>query len=323
MSKKRVFQLLVFVVLLLTVGVTVALADPGIDPATVTQLIFPGESADIYKTVTTPEIPPKPDIYFLADTTGSMGPVIAQVQADAANVLTTISGQTTDPYFGAGDYKDFPYDAYAFQNGAALAGDGGAGALAAIGLWSAGGGFDGSEGQFFALNQIADTLNWRADSTRIVVWFGDAPGHDPVCSAISGLGYDITEASLTAKLVAAGIRVVAIGTTTGYAAALDDNPTLSASDYSPPCAISGIALQASRIAAATGGVYLQNVAPADIAAKILEGLGNLPAEVAMASDCANPVSTSFEPGSSDRNQRRRCLLHGDDRRSSRRGRGNL
>ena len=55
------------------------------------------------------------------------------------------------------------------------------------------------------------SIGWRSDAERILVWFGDAPGHDPVCAAISGLGFDITEATLTVKLQTASLAVVAIG----------------------------------------------------------------------------------------------------------------
>jgi len=41
------------------------------------------------------------------------------------------------------------------------------------------------------------------------VIFGDAPGHDPICAAISGLDHDITEESVTAKLHAA-VRAVSV-----------------------------------------------------------------------------------------------------------------
>lgn len=296
----RLWSLLFAALLLFSLGFNATLAaDPGLDPASVEALVFPGESLVVNKTVTTPAIPPKPDIYFLADTTGSMGPAIANVQANAAAILAAVAGSTTDPQFGAGDYKDFPFDAYAFQNAASIAADGGAGALAAIAAWGASGGSDGSEGQFFALNQLADSLMWRADSTKILVWFGDAPAHDPVCAAISGLGYDVTEASLTAKLAAAEIRVIAISIDTGfYGAGLNDDPTFNASNYSAACgAPGGAAGQATRIATATGGVSLTAVGANDVAAAILEGLANLPAETAMVSDCTDPLSTTFVPAS--------------------------
>jgi hypothetical protein len=40
---------------------------------------------------------------------------------------------------------------------------------------------------------------------------GDAPGHDSICKAASGLGYAITEASVTTILVVRQITVPLIG----------------------------------------------------------------------------------------------------------------
>ena len=138
-------------------GAPLALASsPTITPDTVEKLVYPGESVNIAMTVTTPEIAPKPDIYFLADTTSSMTEAIATAKANAAAVLATIDAQTSDPRYGAGDYKDFPADAdspspYAFNNAAPLPGsdDNGTASRAAIAAWDANGGGDLPEGQFY------------------------------------------------------------------------------------------------------------------------------------------------------------------------------
>jgi hypothetical protein len=283
----------------------------GVDPASVEVSLDPGASTDVAKTVHTPEILPTPDIYFLADSTGSMDDVIANVQADAASVLATVDGLANDPRYGAGDYKDFQNpqsDPYAFNNGAAIPAtdDDGAAALAAIALWSASGGGDGPEGQFFALHRLAvhGDAAFRTDSTPIVVWFGDAPAHDPVCDEISGdAGHDIDEASVTAELVAAEIRVIAISVVTDsgafYPDALDDDPTAFGGNYAATCGVEGgTSGQASRIAAATGGVHLTGVEAEDIADAILAGLGALPVEVTPQAICDDPsVTISWDAAS--------------------------
>lgn len=275
----------------------------GVDPATVDVTLAPGASTDVTKTVHTPEILPTPDIYFLADTTSSMTSVIANVQADAAAVLSAVDALASDPRYGAGDYRDFPFDPYAFNNGASIpaADDDGAAALAAIAAWSVAGGVDIAEAQLYALHRLVDhaEAGFRAESTPIVVWFGDAPGHDPVCDEISGdAGHDVTEASVTAELVTAGVRVIAISTNTGVSGALDGDPAGLSGDYAGTCAIGGSAGQATRIAAATGGVHLTGVAPADIAEAILEGLGALPVEVVPQATCDDPsVTVAWNPAS--------------------------
>lgn len=217
----------------------------------------------------------KADIYFLADVTGSMGPVIAAVKAGAANILSSLAG-LGDLQFGVGSYRDFPgAPASVFihqQNVTATTAD----VQTAINTWSAAGGGDGPEGQFFALDQLAQppggSIGWRTGSKRIIVWFGDAPAHDPICKAISGLSYDITEATVTAKLVAESIEVLALGTTTGYPAALDDDPKATSSDYGVCGAPGGTSGQATRIAAATSGIYVTGVNAATIVNTIIAQL---------------------------------------------------
>lgn len=282
----------------------------GVVPASFSGSLAPGASVQVQKTVHTPEILPKPDIYFLADTTGSMGPVLSAVQADAAAVLATVDLQANDPRYGAGDYKDFQsptqVDPYAFNNAAPIPGsdDNGAAALAAIGAWLAGGGGDGPEGQFFALHQLAEhgVASFRTGGTPIVVWFGDAPAHDPVCPAISGDVHNITEGSVTNELVTAGVRVIAISVITAsgafYPTALDDNPTAFAGNYIAACGVeNGSSGQATRIANATDGVHLTGVPAADIADAILDGLGALPVTVQPSAVCDAGLSVSFAPPS--------------------------
>jgi len=289
--------------LILSISVAQA-AGPAITPSTVEELVFPGEHIDIAKTVTTPEILPKPDIYFLADNTGSMDPAITNVKNNAATILNTVMTSTNDPRFGAGFYRDFPFDPEAFLNQAPIpaADDGGAAAIAAINAWTAYAGYDHAEGQLYALDQLASGVaNWRTDSAKIIVWFGDAAGHDPICSAISGLAYDITEASVTAKLVAQEIRVLAIGvinTGSPIPDGLNGDPTSFSGDYSAFCTtIDGSAGQAQRLADATNGIYLSNVSPDQVADAILAGLTALNVEVAMESNCAAPITTTFVPAS--------------------------
>ena len=65
-------------------------------------------------------------------------------------------------------------------------------------------GCDTPEAQLNALFQLATnpSVGFRTDSTRVIVWFGDASGHDP------SNGHTLTE--VINALVAAGIEVIAI-----------------------------------------------------------------------------------------------------------------
>jgi hypothetical protein len=267
---------------------------PGVDPALVELMLHPGDSKVITKTVTTPEILPKPDIYFLADTTGSMGGALANVQANANSILAQVDASANQPQYGVGQYRDFPSGSWVFNNDASITSDTAA-VTTAINTWAPGGGGDLPEANLYALHKLIGEAGFRADSSRIVVWFGDAPGHDSVCSAISGESADVTEASVTADLVAAGVKVIAVSVTTGAADGLNGDPVGPSTDYAACGAPGGAAGQADRIAAATGGQAFSDVPPAEVADKIVEGLTALPAKVKPVATCDAGLSATFDP----------------------------
>lgn len=216
---------------------------------------------------------PKADVYLLADTTGSMVPVIDAVKAGAGAILNDPSLAAFDVAWGVGNYRDFTVpvpNSYAFQHQLApttstLA------AAGAIATWTADEGGDLPEGQLYALQELATNagIGWRTDSKRIIVWFGDAPGHDPICTDLTGLPAAITEATATAALTGANITVVAVSTTTGVTDALDGDPDDGSTDY-PTCAPAGTAGQAGRITAATGGEHRTGVDPGSIVTTLTE-----------------------------------------------------
>ncbi len=239
--------------------------------------LTPGQvfTEDIH--VTIPAGPdPLFDVYFLADTTGSMGNIINAVKNGAATILTTLSGLPgVDMKFGVGNYKDFGSgDPFCFQHQINIGGA----AQTGINGWNASGGGDGPEGQLFALDQIAQspTIGWRPGSQRILVWFGDAPGHDPICAPqfVPKTISEMIAASLTVENVKTAlsttglnhpIKVLAVSTNTGYPNGLDDTPTQG----SYPCANAGTAGQGTRIATATGGSYTAGVNAAMISSTII------------------------------------------------------
>ncbi len=233
----------------------------------------PGQSLDETITVTIPANAgtAKADVYFLADTTGSMGGILSAVQTGASAVLSSLSGLGIDIFFGVGNYKDFlSSDPYGFQHQVSLTNTAAA-VTASINAWSAAGGEDTPEADLFALNSLAEApggpIGWRSGSKRIIVWFGDAPGHDPVCKAASGASFDVTEASATANLVAQKIAVLAISTATP---GLDDDPKLGESGYDGTCgAPGGTPGQATRISTATGGALATGINPGNIVNTII------------------------------------------------------
>jgi len=203
---KRLMFSLGMVTLLVMFVPAMALAD-SISPASYEATLDVGESVTITKTVTIDDAPPtsaKVDVFFLFDTTGSMGDLIESAKTEAANILSNISG-LGDVAFGVGHYEDFPVSPYGgssdtpFELVQDLTTDASA-ADAAINSLALGSGADGPESNLYALSEVASTTSWRADSTRIVVWFGDCPGHDKdVEPAYPGVGLADSIAALNAE----------------------------------------------------------------------------------------------------------------------------
>ena len=228
--------------------------DPPTNDWTLPECVTEDETVTVH--VPKSGVRPKADVYLLADTTLSMTPIIGTVQVGIGAVVSDPAFAGFDVAWGVGNYKDFPVPGsspYAFQPQLAPTTDITA-VTTAVSTWSVSGGSDIPEGQLFALQQLADpAIGWRPGSKRILVWFGDAPGHDPVCAAISGAAADVTEATATAALVGAGITVVAISTDTGTAGALDGDPTAGSTDYGICTVVGGSPGQATRITSATPG----------------------------------------------------------------------
>ena len=238
----------------------------GVSPASVSDDADPGETIHVVKTITTPEIPPKPDIVLLVDHTGSMGDAIASVKAEMANIIATVTAAQPDAQFAVAQYCDVgegPFDV--LQNLT----DSSAAAVAAVTGISLCGGSDTPEAQINALWEIGDggdAITFRPDSSRIVVWFGDAPGHDPSLTH--------TEADATASLVDADAQVLAISVGMNQ---LDSTG------------------QATRITDATDGALVSGIPAGGLGAAILENLQNLPAEVTANVVCDPGLSVAFTP----------------------------
>jgi hypothetical protein len=264
-----------------------ALATPGVTPSSVTLALPEGGSTTIAKTVSTPVIPPNPDIVFLADTTTSMGPAVGDVQTNSASILSDVASSQPTAQFAVAMYKDMAdapgispftvlHDLTASQSDTQTA----------IGHWTplSGGGSDAPEDAINALYQVATgAISFRPSGSRVVVWIGDSSSHDP------SNGH--TEADATAALVAAHIRVIA----------LDVGPTPG--QISDGLDHTG---QATRITTATGGHLFSGVHPNEVSAAILSGLHNLPVTVTPQVGACDPDLTVGETPSS------RTVTSGDD-----------
>jgi hypothetical protein len=216
---------------------------------------------------------------ILADTTGSMQPVLSALQANLTTAGTGLIPQVLaaqpDAEFGVADYKDMVDcpDPYAYRLDQAITGDI-SDVTTAVNNYSAGGGCDIPEQQLNALYQIATNPTadgWRDGSTRIVAWFGDAPGHDP--------SYGHTLSDVESALQAANIRVVAVPITD------PDSEEYGGLDSTG---------QATAITNATGGTLVSSTDPSDVASAILAGLQNLPVTVTTSLSSCDPDLTVTE-----------------------------
>lgn len=285
MGKAKLFRLPVLIsaaALALVVGISSAAAT-GVSPSSVTATVSSGSSIQITKTVSTPAIPPNPDIVFLSDATGSMVATASNVAANATAIMNDVTtGVPTGSVaeFAAADYLDgdpnfCPSDPYAFavdQGLTTTLSD----VQNAINTWpataSSGFGCDTPESQINALDQIANgAIGFRPDSTRVVVWFGDSSGHDP------SLTHSLTDA--INALVGAHILVIAIPVTTDQGDGLDSTG------------------QATAIANATGGVVMPAATPDQVSAAILAGLSNLPVTVTPSATCDPGLTATYDSAS--------------------------
>lgn len=211
-------------------------------PTTYSTALKLGQSVTISKTATISAGTPtsaKVDVFFLADTTGSMGGSISNIQAGANSIMSSISA-LGDVAYAVGEYKDWGQgDLYTYRlnqditkNATAI--------QTGLNMWSASGGGDWPEAGIYGLYEAANTTAWRPGSTRILIWFGDAPSQDP-----AGPDPGVTEAQATTALTGQSIKVLALD--------------VGQLDYYG---------QATRIANATGGQYYSGVAVSQIVTAI-------------------------------------------------------
>lgn len=242
----------------------------GVSPAEISQKAAPGDVIRVSQAVTTPRVPPKPDVVLLVDRTGSMGSAISNVKANMARVVASVKAAQPDAQFAIAEYCDFGDRLPAFDVVQNLTGDE-AEVTAAVDRLALCDGGDFPESQLNALWQIGDggkAIAFRPGSSRIVAWFGDASGHDP-----SG-GH--TEADATKALRGVDARVIAVSV---------EGNDLDATG------------QATRITAATGGSLLTGVDSSELSSRILDGLNNLPVTVTADPVCDPGLSIAFDPGS--------------------------
>ena len=173
-----------------------------ISPSIFNASIALGETVKVVKTIVTDAGGGLVDFLFLADNTGSMGGVIGNVQSVANQLVTNLSITYSGAQFAVARYFGDPSESGETFNSSydvlqkitpltPLA-------VAGINNWTAGGGGDTPEANFYALQQgvkngattcpglgsntgfcgtSGETVDWRSGARKVVLWFGDQPSH--------------------------------------------------------------------------------------------------------------------------------------------------
>jgi hypothetical protein len=175
--------------LALAVGLFAAYASPALavdsfTPNPVVVSLQAGQSTTINKTLHLDALPGNADILIAIDTTGSMGPAIAQAQAEATALCNDVKAAIPGAEFAVWDFKDVPDRP--LSNGIlktlnAFTGDCTA-VQAAVNLMTAGGGGDSPEAYNPVFHEtwsdpVLDATR-DPDAVQFVVVLGDAAPHN-------------------------------------------------------------------------------------------------------------------------------------------------
>lgn len=240
--------------------------------------------------------PLETDFYFLSDATGSMRTAINTAK-ERANELINIFGRRTNVAFGVGMYRDETELSMGFMNlqsivqtsgsdGAPLPGNVDKVKQAINRLVATGGG-DADEANLVALYKVATdkSIGWRERSRKILVYFGDFPGHEPSC-VIPGL--TITRGTVISALNAKRITVIAVNFR-----GLNNAPVPFRCPSGLPPGGPG---QAKDITSETSGVEVPSTDQAQLVTAIENGLRNLPKEFDVDdSECAPFLDSTHTP----------------------------
>lgn len=234
------------------------------------------------------------DFYLLSDATGSMTAQIASVQDRFGMLVNARREASGDVAFGVGYYRD-EEDSPPFENLQSITKDLGA-VDNAINRLEAKDGGDTPEANLFAINQVAteSSIGWREGSRKILVYFGDAPGHEPTCPAGSG---PLTRDAVVNQLNDKGIAVVSTNFATAANQGLDA-ATFSARGptFGCPAQETTPVGQATRITSGTLGALRLSNDPRALIDVILESIESLPQELSVSTtDCDGKVAITFAP----------------------------
>lgn len=159
-----------------------AAAADSFSPNPVNLTLAAGQSASVAKTLHLDALPGKADIIIAIDTTGSMGPAIAQAKAEATQLVNDIQAQIPGARFAVVDFKDYSDGAAVYVLKTPGFTPSAAAVQAAINTMAPGGGGDFAEAYnrvfYEAYSDPALTSTRDPDAVQFLVVLGDAPPHD-------------------------------------------------------------------------------------------------------------------------------------------------
>lgn len=206
---------------------------PTLSPAQADVVLAPGQSLDLRYTLELPAAPTPLDVFFLVDTTGSMGSVIAGLRRDLQQIVDDLAEAGISAQFGVGEFKDYPMSPYGSSADVPYrllrrVGPVNRGLVEAIEALQASGGGDIPESAFTGLFQAATGqgdgpsvpagrgAGFRPGSLRVVVNVTDARFHSE--SDYPGPGLAETVAALRRT----GVRQVGLSVGGGGRDDLED-----------------------------------------------------------------------------------------------------
>ncbi|MFF0223530.1 HYR domain-containing protein [Streptomyces sp. NPDC004629] len=268
-------------------GAPAAVPGSAVTPAVVDEPLDPGDSLTVDKEVSTPVVPPRPDIVLLVDGTGSMDTTIEGVQRDLATITDRVRQEQPDSRFAVATYGDQEVDGDRVFTVLQDLTDDLTAVRAGVGrLDATRGGFSPgpAEDWINALWQIGNGAagSFRDSASPVVVLVGDASSHDP------SMGHTLADAVNALQNV--GARVIAVDVETVLGDGLNGNgdngngPDENREPTHDPD-------QATGVVEATGGRLFQDIDPDRVADTIAAGLTNLPTTVSHQTIGCDPALT--------------------------------
>lgn len=236
------------------------------------------------------------DIYLLCDATGSMSGAIKDAKENFREVVKERSKISGNVQFGVGIFRDEAELDDGFENLASITPDTDV-VYAKIDEIRATGGGDFDEANLVALYKIAteESIGWRDDSRKVVVYFGDFPGHEPSCVG----GLKITRENVIKALDEKGITVVAVNFGAMVTPETRDKEGLNRPPKGFGCGTGGDledAGQANEIAEGTGGDVDDTKEQSELVALIKKLISELPLKYeANTADCDEYMFVSYSP----------------------------